>query len=455
MQVKSTHRILRVFGFNKKAVLGVILAATVLSGCNTVERTAAAVGAEVAAIAQRETREKIDLETGLKSSERAEKNTGSKSSERAEGKTGSESNERAEKKTGLESSKRTEGNTGLESSENGERRISLQSGESTEKKTDAEHGANTEKSDPENKQNAEDGSSLENDGNGDNTGGSDKKKDCVLLFAGDVYFSNHVLNAYTKAGGIQGVLDEEIRKEIAAADVFMVNQEFPFTDRGKAAANKQFTFRLPPDKIHILQEMGVDIVTMANNHILDFGPDGITDSLKTLDEAGILHVGAGEDIEQAKRMEIIETCGRRIGFIGVSRVYMAESWAAGAGHPGVFSAYDPSPSLQAVREAKEKVDYLVVYIHWGVERETEPQEYQKVMGRQYIDAGADVVIGSHPHVLQPIETYKEKPIVYSLGNFVFGSSIPSTELFKLTLTEAGMKTEVIPCTSSGGFTRCK
>lgn len=431
MKVKSAHRILRVLDFNKKALLGVVLAATVLSGCNTVGRTAAAVGAEVAAIAQRETREKLDLETGLKSGERAKEKAGSESSERSEKKIGSEN------------------------SENGERRISLQSGGSTEKKTDAEHGANTEKSDPEDEQSAEDESSLENGGNGDNTGGSDEKKDCVLLFAGDVYFSNHVLNAYTKAGGIQGVLDEEIRKEIAAADIFMVNQEFPFTDRGKAADNKQFTFRLPPDKIHILQEMGVDIVTMANNHILDFGPDGITDSLKALDEAGILHVGAGEDIEQAKRMEIIETCGRRIGFIGVSRVYMAESWAAGAGHPGVFSAYDPSPSLQAVREAKEKVDYLVVYIHWGVERETEPKEYQKVMGRQYIDAGADVVIGSHPHVLQPIETYKEKPIVYSLGNFVFGSSIPSTELFKLTLTEAGMKTEVIPCTSSGGFTRRK
>ena len=446
---------MRVFDFNKKALLGVMLAATVLSGCNTVGRTAEAVGAEVAAIAQRETREKIDLETGLKSSEGAEKKTGLKSSERAEKKTGSESNERAEKKTGLESSERAEKKSGSESSENGERRISLQSGESTEKKTGAEHGVNTERSVPENKQNAEDGSSLENGENGDNTGSSDENKDCVLLFAGDVYFSNHVLNAYTKAGGIQGVLDEEIRKEIAAADVFMVNQEFPFTDRGKAAENKQFTFRLPPEKIHILQEMGVDIVTMANNHILDFGPDGITDSLKALDGAGILHVGAGEDIEQAKKLEIIETCGRRIGFIGVSRVYMAESWAAGVGHPGVFSAYDPSPSLQAVREAKEKVDYLVVYIHWGVERETEPKEYQKVMGRQYIDAGADVVIGSHPHVLQPIETYKEKPIVYSLGNFVFGSSIPSTELFKLTLTETGMKTEVIPCTSSGGFTRCK
>lgn len=455
MKVKSAHRILRVLDFNKKALLGVVLAATVLSGCNTVGRTAAAVGAEVAAIAQRETREKIDLESGPESSVRAEGNIGSESNERAEKKTGPESGVRAKEKAGSESSERSEKKIGSENSENGERRISLQSGESTEKKTDAEHGANTEKSDPEDEQSAEDGSSFENGGNGDNTGGSDEKKDCVLLFAGDVYFSNHVLNAYTKAGGIQGVLDEEIRKEIAAADIFMVNQEFPFTDRGKAAENKQFTFRLPPDKIHILQEMGVDIVTMANNHILDFGPDGITDSLKALDEAGILHVGAGEDIEQAKRMEIIETCGRRIGFIGVSRVYMAESWAAGVGHPGVFSAYDPSPSLQAVREAKEKVDYLVVYIHWGVERETEPKEYQKVMGRQYIDAGADVVIGSHPHVLQPIETYKEKPIVYSLGNFVFGSSIPSTELFKLTLTEAGMKTEVIPCTSSGGFTRRK
>lgn len=280
-------------------------------------------------------------------------------------------------------------------------------------------------------------------------------EDCVLLFAGDVYLSEHVLNAYRKAGGIQGVLDEGIRKEIEEADIFMVNQEFPFTDRGKAADDKQFTFRIAPEKIHILQEMGVDIVTMANNHILDFGPVGITDSLNALDGAGILHVGAGEDLEQAKKLEIIETCGRKIGFLGTSRVYMSADWAAGAGHPGVFSTYDPALPLEAIREAKEQVDYLVVYVHWGVERETVPKEYQKVMGHQYVDAGADLVIGSHPHVLQPMEEYNGKTIMYSLGNFVFGSRIPDTELFKVVLKEDRAEVTEIPCTSSAGYTRLK
>ena len=294
------------------------------------------------------------------------------------------------------------------------------------------------------------------DGNEAEEGQTDPEpEDCVLLFAGDVYLSNHVLNAYEKAGGIQGVLDDGIRAEIEAADIFMVNQEFPFTDRGTAAEDKQFTFRLPPERVGMFTEMGIDIVTLANNHILDFGPEGITDSIAALDGAGILHVGAGENLEQAKKLEIIETCGRRIGFLGVSRVYMAASWAAGASHPGVFSTYDPTMALEAIREAREQVDYLVVYVHWGVERETEPLEYQRTMGRQYIDAGADLVIGSHPHVLQPVEYYNDKPIAYSLGNFVFGSSIPSTELLRVELKGDEVEVTEIPCTSSAGYTRLK
>ncbi|MBQ6856247.1 MAG: CapA family protein, partial [Lachnospiraceae bacterium] len=151
-------------------------------------------------------------------------------------------------------------------------------------------------------------------------------EDITLLFAGDVYLSNHVLNAYDKAGGIHGVLDEEIRAEIDAADIFMVNQEFPFTERGTQAADKQYTFRLPHTRLHLMNEMGIDIVTLANNHILDFGPEGITDSIAALNEAGIKYVGAGENLDEAKKLEIIEVGGRKIGFIGTSRVYMATSW---------------------------------------------------------------------------------------------------------------------------------
>ena len=280
-------------------------------------------------------------------------------------------------------------------------------------------------------------------------------EEITLLFAGDVYFSNHVMNAYNQAGGITGVLDDAIRQEIEAADIFMVNQEFPFTDRGEPVPDKQFNFRVPMERASILTEMGVDIVTLANNHILDYGPVGITDSITALDGQGILHVGAGEDLEEAKKAEFIEVNGKTIGFLGTSRVYMATDWAAGEGHPGVFSTYDPTLPLKEIEEVKKQCDYLVVFVHWGIERNTEPENYQRVMGKQYIDAGADIVVGSHPHVLQEIEDYEGKPIIYSLGNFVFGSRIPETELVKVILSEDGMDVTTIPLTSSAGFTRIR
>ena len=282
---------------------------------------------------------------------------------------------------------------------------------------------------------------------------SGSSSDIVMLFAGDVYFSDHVLNAYDGAGGIQGVLDEGIRAEIDGAHIFMVNQEFPFTVRGTAAADKQFTFRVPESRIHILQEMGVDIVTLANNHILDFGEEGLLDSLKALDEAGIPHVGGGKDFAEASALKTVIIGQKTIGFLGMSRVYMSADWAAGNAHPGVFSTYDTTLPLKAIEEAKKQCDYLVVYVHWGVEREETPKDYQKAMGRAYIDAGADLVVGSHPHVLQPLEEYKGKTIAYSLGNFVFGSSIPRTALLKVVWGGEGTQVSLIPCTSSKGFTR--
>ena len=283
----------------------------------------------------------------------------------------------------------------------------------------------------------------------------------TLLFAGDVLLSSHVLNAYDTAGGIGGVLDENIRKEIDAVDWFMVNQEFPFSNRGEAAEDKQFTFRLPPSRVNILQEMGVDMVTLANNHALDFGVEALLDTCTTLDDAGILRVGAGADLEEAKRLQTVELQGKTIGFLGATRVIPGYEWNAGASTPGMFTTYDPSLLLQEIQAAKKICDYVVVYVHWGVEKSTIPSDYQRTMGRQYIDAGADLVIGAHPHVLQEIEYYQGKPIVYSLGNFVFGSSIPQTMLLEVTLTEAEdsgaqspleAELRMIPCRSAAGYT---
>ncbi len=276
-----------------------------------------------------------------------------------------------------------------------------------------------------------------------------------LLFGGDVLLSDHVLQAYRSGGGIGGVLDSGYRGLIEEADFFMVNQEFPFSSRGTAAADKQYTFRLAPEYVTMFHEMGIDGVTLANNHALDFGTDALLDSCATLDEAGILHTGAGVDLEQAKQALFFEKNGFKIGVIGATRVIPEAGWAAGRNHAGMLSTYDPAILLQEIGALNESCDYVIVYVHWGIERDEKPQEYQRQLGQQYIDAGADLVIGSHPHVLQGIEYYKGKPVVYSLGNFVFGSSIPKTMLLSVAFEEGSSEPELrlVPGTSGAGYTR--
>ncbi len=281
----------------------------------------------------------------------------------------------------------------------------------------------------------------------------EEPQEIVLAFAGDVLLSDHVLNAYQSGGGIQGVLGESLLREAEEADLFMVNQEFPFSNRGTAAPDKQFTFRLPPERVSILKEMGVDLVTLANNHALDFGTNALLDTCAVLEEAQIPYVGAGANLDQAKALYTKNLGGYTVGFLGATRVIPVADWAASRSKPGMLSTYDPSILLQEIQKGKEICDYLVVYVHWGVEREEWPKEYQRQLGFQFLDAGADLVIGSHPHVLQGIEYYNGKPIVYSLGNFVFGSSIPRTVLLKAAWDGARTRLSVVPATSSGGYTR--
>lgn len=129
-------------------------------------------------------------------------------------------------------------------------------------------------------------------------------------------------------GGIGGVLGESLRETIAESDIFMANLEFPFSDRGTQAADKKFTFRVSPSRVSILQEIGPDIVTVANNHALDYGTDALLDTCDTLDSAGILHVGAGKNLEEAKQPQIIEKNGKKIGFLGrVAR--LSDGWMGG------------------------------------------------------------------------------------------------------------------------------
>lgn len=302
-------------------------------------------------------------------------------------------------------------------------------------------------------------------GNPDGTGGADAldpsgdpgaaSDSMTILFSGDVLLSDHVLNAYSRAGGISGVLDGGYLNAIQSADYFVVNEEFPFSSRGTQAADKQYTFRLAPEKVSMFQEMGIDAVTLANNHALDYGTDALLDTCEVLDGAGILHTGAGKDLNAAKQPVVFEKNGQRVALIGATRVIPEAGWAATNGHPGMLSSYEVSvePLLAQIAECHAQGEKVVVLIHWGIERDEMPQEYQRALAKRYIDAGADLVIGSHPHVLQGIEYYKGKPIFYSLGNFVFGSSIPKTMLVQAEFSGDSLDLKLIPGTSSSGYTR--
>lgn len=275
-----------------------------------------------------------------------------------------------------------------------------------------------------------------------------------LLFAGDVYLSDHVLEAYDAAGGIDGVLSQDYQAEIQAADFFMTNEEFPFSTRGTPAPDKQFTFRVHPEKVKLMQEMGIDLVTLANNHALDYGRDAMLDTIDTLDHAGIRHVGAGKNLAEARKPDVVELNGCTFAFIGATRVYPEADWAAGTDSAGMFSAYDGGAQLaEEVKAAKQQADYVIAYVHWGIEREETPNEVQKSIAHRLVDAGADLVVGAHPHVLQGIEYYQGVPIAYSLGNFVFGSSIPSTALLQADVDDEGIRLRLIPGTSAAGYTR--
>ena len=296
---------------------------------------------------------------------------------------------------------------------------------------------------------------LEQDGEGEESPDSvqdAEEQEATLLFAGDLFLTDLLQSKYNQQG-ISAAASDSLLSVLREADIFMLNEEFPFGTTGEPMEEKEYTFRVDPSYSTVLSELGVDIVTLANNHMLDFGRGPLTETLNTLDQAGIAHVGAGENLDEAKTLKTFEMGGRTIGFLGASRVIPEHSWNASSGSSGLFTTYDAAVLVEQIQKAEESCDFTVVYVHWGIEKNTQPEEYQKTLARQYIDAGADAVIGAHPHVLQGIEFYQGKPIFYSLGNFIFSNGAYETMLVELTVGGTETEIRLIPCVSEANQMR--
>ena len=273
-----------------------------------------------------------------------------------------------------------------------------------------------------------------------------------IIFTGDVLLSNYVLSNYNSKG-MDGVLSADLQETLNQSDITMINNEFPYSTRGSQAPDKQYTFRVDPSYVSVIQQMGVDIAGLANNHVLDYGTEALEDTFTTLDNAGIEYTGAGDSLEDASKLIIREVNGKTYGFLAASRVIPVGSWNVENATPGVFTTYDPTKLIAAIQEAKSTCDYVYVSVHWGTEHTDVLTDYQAAMAHKFIDAGADAVIGSHPHVLQGMEYYNEKPIFYSLGNFIFNQSIERTVAVEITVDAKGTsQVRLIPASAQNAYT---
>lgn len=268
-------------------------------------------------------------------------------------------------------------------------------------------------------------------------GGTGEK--VLLSFVGDILLAGSVQRELERNG--YDYPYAKVLSYLADADLTAGNLESPFTLRGTPALDKTYVFNGKPEALPALREAGFDVVTLANNHTLDMGVEGLLDTMQHLDEAGLPHVGAGNNDTEAFEPVILETKGIKVAYLGLSRVVPVVEWKAEKYRAGVAETYDTTRAVKAIAAAKEQADLVVVLVHWGKEREEQPEDYQRSYAREYIDAGADLVIGSHPHVLQGFEHYKGKWIAYSLGNFIFN----------MTTNEANAETGVLDarCTREG------
>jgi poly-gamma-glutamate capsule biosynthesis protein CapA/YwtB (metallophosphatase superfamily) len=227
---------------------------------------------------------------------------------------------------------------------------------------------------------------------------------------------------------VPNALFDGVREHLKTADLAIGNLETPLTDwteqtlnKDKAAveAGKDVILRVSsPEAAQAIAGAGIKVVGLANNHVMDFSEQGLRDTIERLRKAGVSYAGAGENLAEAEGALILKIKGKRIGILSFSDVVPKYSWAE-AEHPGIATAKEADRVVAAVRRTRPKVDILIMVFHWGTQFVQEPIPRQVFLAQEAQRAGADLVLGAHPHVLQGVGCIARAPVVYSAGNFVF------------------------------------
>ncbi|MDP2880242.1 MAG: CapA family protein [Azonexus sp.] len=258
----------------------------------------------------------------------------------------------------------------------------------------------------------------------------------TLIFAGDIMLDDGPGRLIAR-GGDPLVHFADVLK---AADYRIANLETPIAESGKRITPKFYAFRAHPRTLPVLQGR-FDAVSLANNHIGDYGSDALRETMQRLDAAGIARFGAGRNLTEAHRPLWLERQGLKIAILGYNE-FIPRAFEAGADTPGTAWSEDDHV-ISDIRAAKAAgADLVIPFMHWGWEYEAVASQRLQSFARRLIDEGASLVVGSHPHVTQGADVYRGKPIIYSLGNFVFdGFDIPQARLgwlLRLKLDKTGV-----------------
>ncbi|SEG74808.1 poly-gamma-glutamate synthesis protein (capsule biosynthesis protein) [Nonomuraea solani] len=282
-----------------------------------------------------------------------------------------------------------------------------------------------------------------------------EKKPFTIAFGGDVHFEGMLRGRLNDPSTALGPIANVLRK----ADLSMINLETAITTGGTPAPGKQFTFRAPASALTALKASGVDVASMANNHGMDYMETGLADSLAAAKRAKFPVVGIGADAAQAYRPWRRTVNGNRVAIIGATQVMDAEfiqAWTATSEKGGLASAKNEPALLKAVRQARKNSDTVIVHLHWGTELQKCPNAAQLSLAPKLVEAGADVVVGGHAHILLGGGYLDDAYVNYGMGNFIFYNSNPATtgKTGVLTLTIKGrkiLKDAWTPATIQGGI----
>ncbi len=244
----------------------------------------------------------------------------------------------------------------------------------------------------------------------------------TVRVVGDLMLARGVARAMRENGTLYPI--EKVKEYLASADLTFANLESPIGVKGTPLPGKQIWFRAAPEAMEILTAAGIDGVTVANNHIMDYDEESFLETLDRLKEAGIPWTGGGRNLTEARLPLVLEANGIRVAFLGYSEFAdLFFDWD----YPRSFAATDERPGVpgineewlaEDIRKARQSADVVAVTLHWGVEFTNHPTAEQQQLAHLIVDQGADLVLGYHPHAIQGFEVYKGKFIAYSLGNFV-------------------------------------